>query len=98
MKMGIKKLVDQYSTVNKLLFPNMSNKMRLHYAKFYDVKPINNNMILYETRDGKSIVDSPYAIFLYLAKTPEFNHFQHDHFKVSSLCKVQMLNSTHLEV
>lgn len=77
MKMGIKKLVDQYSTVNKLLFPNMSNKMRLHYAKFYDVKPINNNMILYETRDGKSIVDSPYAIFLYLAKTPEFNHFQH---------------------
>lgn len=55
----------------------MNNRMRLHYAKLYEKKLINQNMILYETRDGKSIVDSPYAIFLYLCKTSEFTHFQH---------------------
>ena len=33
------------------------------YAKYYDRLKVKNNLILYQVRDGKSITDSPYAIF-----------------------------------
>lgn len=36
------------------------------YAKWYKRLPIKNNYVLYETREGKSMTDSPYAIFKYL--------------------------------
>ncbi|MFI3623150.1 CDP-glycerol glycerophosphotransferase family protein [Vagococcus fluvialis] len=51
--------------------------MRLYYADNYDSKPINENMILYETRDGTSIVDSPLAMFLELASNEKYNKYNH---------------------
>ncbi|MEC1862310.1 CDP-glycerol glycerophosphotransferase family protein [Bacillus licheniformis] len=47
------------------------------YAKFYKKLNVVDNTILYESRDGKSITDSPFAIFDYLIKNPEFNHYKH---------------------
>lgn len=75
--MFMKKIVKKFVSSKNVLFPNMNNKMRLHYAKGYETKAIQENTILYETRDGKSIVDSPYAMFLYLATSSEFTHFKH---------------------
>ncbi|WP_141306042.1 CDP-glycerol glycerophosphotransferase family protein [Sporolactobacillus inulinus] len=50
-----------------------SHRMRRLYAKYYDRTNIKKNVILYESRDGRSITDSPYAMFKYLLK--------HDHEK-----------------
>lgn len=75
--MVIRKLTNQYKAIGKILFPKIDYKMRLHYAQSYETKKIQEDMILYETRDGKSIVDSPYSMFLYLATAPEFSHFRH---------------------
>lgn len=70
LKTKIKKI---YSHLN----PSINHKMRLYYAENYESMPIDENKIVYETRDGKSIVDSPYAMFLYLANQPVYEKFQH---------------------
>lgn len=75
--MVLKKVAKQYNSTKKLFFPNMANRMRLHYAENYEKREINSQLIVYETRDGKSIVDSPYAMFLYLATNDKYKHFQH---------------------
>ncbi|UDM73823.1 CDP-glycerol glycerophosphotransferase family protein [Vagococcus fluvialis] len=59
------------------LFPSMAKKMRYYYAENYEDIAVDNNLVLYETRDGKSIVDSPYAIFLELANSSEYSHLRH---------------------
>ncbi|KMJ59028.1 CDP-glycerol:glycerophosphate glycerophosphotransferase [Bacillus sp. LL01] len=57
---------------------NKPNHRRVNkYAKYYDKLSINKGTILYESRDGNSITDSPYAIFKYLLENPEYNHFTH---------------------
>ncbi|APB35496.1 CDP-glycerol glycerophosphotransferase family protein [Heyndrickxia coagulans] len=47
------------------------------YAKFYDRLQIKPNTILYESRDGKSMTDSPYAIFKYMVDNPAYQHYNH---------------------
>lgn len=47
------------------------------YAKYYDNLKVKKNTILYESRDGNSITDSPYAIFKYMIEHPEFKNFEH---------------------
>lgn len=47
------------------------------YAKYYDQLNIEKNTILYESRDGNSITDSPYAIFKYLLDNPQFKDYVH---------------------
>ena len=75
--MVLKKILKKYDSTKKIVFPNIANRMRLHYAENYETKNINPNLIVYETRDGKSIVDSPYAIFLYLASNSEYSNLKH---------------------
>ncbi|MGX7198159.1 CDP-glycerol glycerophosphotransferase family protein [Enterococcus olivae] len=75
--MVLKKVLKKYDSTKKLFFPNMANRMRLYYAENYETKSIDPNLIVYETRDGKSIVDSPYAMFMYLASNPEYSDFIH---------------------
>ncbi len=70
MKAHLKKI---YTHLN----PSTYQKMRLFYGENYESMPIDQNKIVYETRDGKSIVDSPYALFLYLASQPEYDNFRH---------------------
>ncbi|OAK67683.1 CDP-glycerol:glycerophosphate glycerophosphotransferase [Lederbergia galactosidilytica] len=47
------------------------------YAYFYEKMSIKENTILYESRDGKSMTDSPYAMFRYMLEHPEFQHYTH---------------------
>ena len=75
--MVFKKFFKKQESIKKVVRPNMANRMRLHYAENYETKEIDPTMIVYETRDGKSIVDSPYAMFLYLASNPNYDHFKH---------------------
>ncbi|MGM0902877.1 MAG: CDP-glycerol glycerophosphotransferase family protein [Bacillota bacterium] len=47
------------------------------YAKYYDKLEIKNRTILYESRDGNSMTDSPYAMFKYMLGNPAFKDFMH---------------------
>ncbi|NBA11232.1 glycosyltransferase [Weissella confusa] len=59
-------MLQQYPDVR---FPNLAGKgqrIAAYYAKVRECEPVNDNVFLYETRDGQSIVDSPLAMFLEL--------------------------------
>lgn len=47
------------------------------YAQLYHSTSIKPHQILYQVRDGKSITDSPYAIFLGLNAHETFSNYQH---------------------
>ncbi|UAS89488.1 CDP-glycerol glycerophosphotransferase family protein [Staphylococcus pseudintermedius] len=47
------------------------------YAQLYHSTSIKPHQILYQVRDGKSITDSPYAIFLGLNAHEAFSNYQH---------------------
>lgn len=47
------------------------------YAKYYKHNKLKDNYILYQSRDGKSMTDSPYAVFLYLLSNKEYKHLKH---------------------
>lgn len=47
------------------------------YRNFYENTSVKENTILYESRDGKSITDNPYAIFKFLLNNQEYSHFSH---------------------
>lgn len=49
----------------------------MNYAKYYKKLETKNNQILYQSRDGKSISDSPYAIFKFLLSHPKYKNFKH---------------------
>nr|WP_281250372.1 glycosyltransferase [Virgibacillus siamensis] len=50
---------------------------RAKYSKWYKQLPIKNNYVFFETRDGKSMTDSPYAIFKYLLKEHQWKDLVH---------------------
>lgn len=52
-------------------------QIRSHYAENYEKNAIDDKMIVYETRDGQSIVDSPFAMFLYLTSQSTFDTYKH---------------------
>jgi len=47
------------------------------YTNYYKNKKSDENRILYESRNGKNISDSPYAIFKYLLENKDFNNYVH---------------------
>lgn len=74
--MNLKGFIKQsFSDTARIL---LNKKMRLQslYAKYYQY-PINEETVLYEVRDGESIVDSPFAIFNYLIEDNRFKKFHH---------------------
>lgn len=54
---------------------NISVIMR--YAKYYKKLQIKKNRILYQSRDGKSMSDSPYAFFKYMINNPIYKEYTH---------------------
>jgi len=59
-------------------FATKENHKRVnHYAAFYENLPINKKTILYESRDGNSMTDSPYAMFRYMVEHPDFKDYIH---------------------
>ncbi|MBL1230698.1 CDP-glycerol glycerophosphotransferase family protein [Enterococcus sp. BWB1-3] len=56
----------------------ISNKKIRHlYALGYESAKIDDHLVLYESRDGRSITDSPLAIFMKLAVDPQYNYLKH---------------------
>lgn len=47
------------------------------FAKYYESESINKNRVFYETRAGKSLSDSPYAVFKYLLKNKKYDNLEH---------------------
>ncbi|WP_062108600.1 CDP-glycerol glycerophosphotransferase family protein [Bacillus niameyensis] len=53
------------------------NRRVNQYADFYERLPIRKRTILYESRDGNSMTDSPYAMFRYMLEHPDFQGYTH---------------------
>lgn len=47
------------------------------YANFYKKNKVNDRQIVYQARDGKSMTDSPYAIFKYLLRDKKYKKLEH---------------------
>lgn len=56
---------------------NNLSRIRTYYAKDYNKFSVQDNLILYESRDGQSITDSPLAIFLFLINDIRFEEYKH---------------------
>lgn len=65
--------------VGPVILPKVSNYRRLvdTYTKFFIEEKVVKNTILYESRDGKSLTDSPFAIFDYLLKNDYEQKYMH---------------------
>ncbi|PNZ30332.1 teichoic acid biosynthesis protein [Staphylococcus rostri] len=47
------------------------------YAEYYKKNKVVPTHIVYQSRDGQSMTDSPYAVFLQLLKNEQYNGFTH---------------------
>jgi len=54
-----------------------NHRRSYQYRGYYEKLNVMDDTIFYESRDGKSLSDSPYAIFKYLVHHPEYKHFKH---------------------
>lgn len=69
--------------LNRVLGPTfrakISNTGKLveKYATFYQTKSVQEGTILYESRDGQTLSDSPFAIFEYLMKEEVDTNYTH---------------------
>ncbi|MGL5684725.1 MAG: CDP-glycerol glycerophosphotransferase family protein, partial [Vagococcus fluvialis] len=70
------------------------------YTKFFINETIEKNTILYESRDGKSMTDSPLAIFEYLLKVDKEQSYTHiwSVTKNEELEKIKSLYKNHKNV
>lgn len=73
VKRRVKFLLDPYKQ-NKT---NQAYKNAHKFKKYYENSPLDNEMILYESRAGQSLTDNPYAIFKEIISRPEFKDFKH---------------------
>lgn len=69
LKFLMKPLISYYGMNNISLI--------MDYAKYYEKYKIDENRILYQSRDGKSMSDSPYAIFKYLIENEKYSNLTH---------------------
>jgi len=49
----------------------------MQYTSYRERLKVKDKTIFYESRDGKSLTDSPFAIFSYLLNNPDFKDYQH---------------------
>lgn len=57
---------------------NLSVQIKnLYYSENYGKVSLDNNLVLYESRDGKSFVDSPLSIFQYLVSHEKYKDLKH---------------------
>lgn len=69
--MNLNSFLSLKKTVNKSL------DVSTRFADAYENNSIINNIIFYECRDGKSMTDSPYAVFKYLISNEEYKDYYH---------------------
>lgn len=63
--------------IKKRLKTDINKKKSEYYGSHYESTVVDDKMIVYETRDGKSLVDSPYAMFLELASDDKYSDYKH---------------------
>lgn len=69
--------------VNRLVNPFLTTKVSsigkrvATYTQYYKTEDIQSKTILYESRDGKSLTDSPFAIFEYLLEKDQDKEYTH---------------------
>lgn len=56
---------------------NQPKDLAAEFAKSFETNSILENAIFYECRDGKSMTDSPYAVFKYLIANPQYKNYLH---------------------
>jgi CDP-glycerol glycerophosphotransferase len=84
VRLLIKQLIRKGKTLIKLVvepFRKMTKdphfQRAILYTKYYKKLKVKEKTILYETFHGKSMTDSPYAIFKKLVNHPKYRGFQH---------------------
>lgn len=77
-------LTNQLRRKSNFLFTPIQRKNKsaytskvMTYAKYYKKNHIKEYQILYQVRDGKSITDSPYAIFKSLIRQHRYRKYKH---------------------
>ncbi len=65
--------------VGPVVLPKVSQHRKLldTYTHYFQDESVVENTVLYESRDGKSLTDSPFAIFQYLLKTDKEGTYTH---------------------
>lgn len=74
----------------KQLTTNTRYRLANQYANYYENSKLINNTILYESRDGNSMTDNPYAMFEYMLHHPSFKEYTH----IWSIADFDLLAST----
>lgn len=65
----------QWQRQNKLALQSPENKAKQYYDNHYDEWPLDENVALYDMRDGQQLSDSPRAILLHwLNNKPKMQH------------------------
>ncbi|MBS4200617.1 CDP-glycerol glycerophosphotransferase family protein [Bacillus sp. FJAT-49732] len=73
LKRRIKFVVDP---ITDYVFRESKRRVQ-QYARFYQNCRVKKKTILYESRDGNSMTDSPYAMFKYMVGNPDFKDYTH---------------------
>lgn len=84
MKQSTKKLLNQIKRKYNFISEPLIAKGRspyiakvTKYANYYKNNKVKSNYILYQSRDGKSMTDSPYAVFLHLLNSEKYKRYNH---------------------
>ncbi|OAO24499.1 glycosyltransferase [Mammaliicoccus lentus] len=84
MKQSAKKLLNQIKRKYNFISEPLIAKARspyvakiTKYANCYKNNKVKSNYILYQSRDGKSMTDSPYAVFLHLLNSEKYKRYNH---------------------
>lgn len=77
-------ILNQMKRKTKFIFEPIKAKLRssyvaktTQYANYYKSQKVNDNYILYQSRDGKSMTDSPFAVFLHLLNNEKYTNLTH---------------------
>ncbi|NHC42577.1 GW domain-containing glycosaminoglycan-binding protein [Bacillus sp. MM2020_1] len=58
-------------------FAKTNHRINYQYTRYYENLEVIDKTVFYESRDGKSLTDSPYAIFKFLLSNPDYKDYQH---------------------
>lgn len=80
----VKKVIYQINRKAKFIVEPLKAKVKspyvkkvTQYANYYKKNTVNENYVLYQSRDGKSMTDSPYAVFLNLLQNKKYSNLLH---------------------
>ena len=79
-KIALNQLKRKFKFVNEPFRHKMKSQYTrkvMRYANMYAKTEVDKRYVLYQVRDGKSMTDSPFAIFQYMLNDKAYKKFQH---------------------